>query len=368
MAKPRNGRSKTRRSAFRQSGACGSSDGLSYLPLSAVVSLPIEHLCGRILTLEAAPPQQVEAALGGKEEPTLSVSKTLEKYWELARPKTMDKSDNQIRKWKNPRIKAVKNFIKVAGDKEVKAIAKTDTLALRDWWIGRIENEELKSKTANKDFIHLKEVLKTVSKHFGWKLKIKHLFHDLMFEEDTEQTRLPFTTEQIIALLQDDRLQDMDEDARWLITAMSETGARNTEIIGLLPEDIRLDVDIPHIAIVSRKKRKLKTKYSKRIIPLVGYALDAFVARPNGFPQYREHPDVLTNKANKFLREKGLFPSEKHSAYSLRHGFQDRLTAVNAGERVQTDLMGHRFNREKYGNGASLEQKKEWMDKICVKP
>jgi hypothetical protein len=67
------------------------------------------------------------------------------------------------------------------------------------------------------------------------------------------------------------------------------------------------------------------------------------------------------------MRENDLFPSEKHSLYSLRHSFQDRLTSANAGDRVQTDLMGHKFSREKYGNGASLQDKKLWMEQICLK-
>ena len=124
---------------------------------------------------------------------------------------------------------------------------------------------------------------------------------------------------------------------------------------------------MPHIIIASRKGRKLKTKHSKRVIPLVGYALQAFQARPEGFPKYRMDPDHLTNKVNKFLREHDLFPSEKHSVYSLRHSFQDRLSEVDAPDRIQAELMGHRFSREKYGHGPSLEKKKEWMEKICLK-
>jgi hypothetical protein len=62
-----------------------------------------------------------------------------------------------------------------------------------------------------------------------------------------------------------------------------------------------------------------------------------------------------------------MLPSENHTAYSLRHSFQDRLTAVDASDRVQADLMGHKFNRETYGKGASLEKKFEWLQKICLK-
>jgi len=90
--------------------------------------------------------------------------------------------------------------------------------------------------------------------------------------------------------------------------AMAETGARNTAIIGLLPKDIKLTAGIPHICIVGRKGCKLKTKHSKQNFPITGYALYAFRARPRGFSNYRDNPDQLTTKANKFLRDNNRFP------------------------------------------------------------
>ena len=123
---------------------------------------------------------------------------------------------------------------------------------------------------------------------------------------------------------------------------------------------------MPHISITERKEKQLKTPHSERDIPLVGYALEAFRNIPDGFPTYREKPDNLTNELNRFLREHGLFPSEKHSLYSFRHSFQDRILAVDAPDRVQAELMGHKFNRPKYGSGPTLEHKLEWMNKICI--
>ncbi len=341
--------------------------GFRYQPMSAVVNLPLPELVDRIMALQDGTAKQVEAALGSKEEKGILISEAQEKYWELARHKTIDKSANQIRKWRNPRIKAIKNFITVTKIKELQKVGRDHTLAFQDWWIDRIENEGVKPSTANKDFVHVKDFLNTVSKHFKLDLKLQYLFEGILLKEDTEQTRLPFTSEQIIEILESDKFKEADPDVRWLATAMAGTGSRNTEIIGLLPEDIRLQNKVPHIAIIGRKGKKLKTVHSKRIIPLTGYALEAFKARPEGFPNHREHPDLLTNKMNRFLRENGFFPTENHSAYSLRHSFQDRLSEVDAPDRVQAELMGHRFPREKYGNGPSLEKKLEWMEKICLK-
>ena len=67
---------------------------------------------------------------------------------------------------------------------------------------------------------------------------------------------------------------------------------------------------------------------------------------------------------DKFLKVNGPRPTTKHSVYSFRHGFQDRLTAVEAPDSLQTDLIGHRYERERYGLGPSLVQKSEWLSRI----
>jgi hypothetical protein len=72
--------------------------------------------------------------------------------------------------------------------------------------------------------------------------------------------------------------------------------------------------------------RALKTKHSKRIIPLVGVSLEAFGAFPNGFPRYADNP-TLSATINKYLRENGLLETAEHFLYSLRHSFEDRMLA-----------------------------------------
>lgn len=130
---------------------------------------------------------------------------------------------------------------------------------------------------------------------------------------------------------------------------------------------ISLDTEIPHIVIRRKEKHALKTKYRRRTIPLVGFALDVFRQFPMGFPNYLDNPDPLSGVIGKYLRENDLLPSDKHSCYSLRHSFQERLLAVNTTDRVQADLMAHKFERPSYGDGASLIQKHEWLQRICLK-
>ncbi len=91
--------------------------GFRYLRAEAVARLPVDEILQRV---EAIPvrnrqPDALEAAavLGGVKEPGISVSRALELYWSLSKEKTPGKSEDQLRRWKNPLIKAVKNFATV---------------------------------------------------------------------------------------------------------------------------------------------------------------------------------------------------------------------------------------------------------------
>ena len=70
-----------------------------------------------------------------------------------------------------------------------------------------------------------------------------------------------------------------------------------------------------------------------------------------------ENSDGFSSLVNKYFRKHHLLPSKKHSVYSLRHSFQDRLTHADVKDRMQAELMGHRFNRPLYGDGPTLQQK-----------
>ncbi|MEM7710489.1 MAG: DUF6538 domain-containing protein, partial [Pseudomonadota bacterium] len=91
--------------------------GFRYIDVGTVVDLPVEQVIERVETIAApaARPDNSEAAalLGTIPKPGISVSKALDLYWTLAREKTLGKSADQLRRWRNPRKKAIRNFITV---------------------------------------------------------------------------------------------------------------------------------------------------------------------------------------------------------------------------------------------------------------
>ncbi|AML50410.1 DUF6538 domain-containing protein [Falsihalocynthiibacter arcticus] len=340
--------------------------GFRYLPAKQVSALPNEALLERVEAIRSVngKPDKLDAGafLGGASEPRLTVQRALDLYWSLTKDKTFGKSDDQLRRWRNPRLKAVRNFIDVVGDKVIPEITGDDMLDFRQWWIDRIEAEGLTPNSANKDLIHLSDILKTVNrmKRLGLVLPLS----DLLLQEGEKRQRPPFSSDWITGrLLKAGALDGLNKEARCILLGMVNTGYRPSEGAGLGPAQIRLDTTVPHVSI-EPNGRQLKSAYSRRIIPLAGVSLEAFRECPEGFPRYADNPS-LSATVNKFLRENRLLETPGHSLYSLRHAFEDRMLAAGVDDRIRRDLFGHRLDRERYGRGASLEQLHQIVQSIA---
>ena len=345
--------------------------GFTYYYNQFLAERPIHEIAARYQFLEKQNfnEKQVEAILGAEDKPVIQLKDALRLFWDLSKDKLIDKSKNQIRKWENPRKLAFKNFFECVGNKPLCEISRNDISTFRNWWIERLNTGDYVSNTANKELINVKTILATVAEHYDLGLDDIRLFKKLEIKRDDAGKRPAFTTAFLLeTFLKSENLAGMNEQARNALYAFAETGAGISELTSLLPEDIRLQAEIPHIVIVSRKGSTQKTKYRRREIPLVGFALDAFKACPDGFTRYAGRPDSLTASLNKYLNENSLFPSDEHTVYSLRHSFQDRLLAIKALDREQADLMGHKFDRPDYGEGVTLAQKLECLQKIQLKP
>lgn len=89
--------------------------GLRYLNATAVAKLPRGELLERIEAVKVSPKgpdfREAGAYLGGAAEPEITISRALTLYWTLAADRTIGKSEDQLRRWKNPLIKSIKNLI-----------------------------------------------------------------------------------------------------------------------------------------------------------------------------------------------------------------------------------------------------------------
>lgn len=75
----------------------------------------------------------VPSILGAIEQPKILLSDCVNKFDLLCADRLLNKFDNQIRKWKNPRIAGINSFIEIIGDKAVQDVTRADVLQYRAW-------------------------------------------------------------------------------------------------------------------------------------------------------------------------------------------------------------------------------------------
>lgn len=321
-------------------------------------------------TLKAQPtpkPPPTAAKRGGVASSTKIALSTLLGEYEASQKVQLAKySPDQLRRWRNGRIRAIANLKQVlGGDRYIEDISRDDALNFRDWWQDRIVAGGVKIDSANKEIGIISRMLHVLnrSKRLGLELVFKELCIEGGGYEQRAAYAVDFVQNNILA---DGALDGLNDEARGVVYVCAETGMRPVEIVNLTRRTIRLDCDVPHI-LVKPEGRVLKTDYSDRHFPLVGVALKVMRENPNGFPSYFDKSPALSATVNKYLSAHKLRPTAKHSLYSLRHTFEDRLTAVEPPEKIQAYLMGHKCDRPKYGSPPSLEQLHGWLSKIAFR-
>ena len=344
------------------------SKGFVYKPIEDLASGPIEELLTRLEAVsikgELAPPNVVPAVLGTAEAPRPVLSTVVHEYFDLTRDRLKGKSTDQIKRWQNPRLRAVRNFIEQIADRPVGNITREDTLIFRGWWADRVENG-MDASSANKDFGHLSDLFRTWCELKGHDLD--NPFARLRFQEGEKKTGSPFSPDWIANhLLAKDAFAGLGDEARDIFLLMINTGARPSEIIDANPEDFSVDAPVPVFSIKPNSQRTLKTRQSRRDIPLLGVSLEAAkrLIKSDGLARYKGKSAHWSAAINKHLTENNLRETPRHTAYSLRHSFEDRMLEGGIDDRIRAELMGHKYARPAYGLGGALETKRDLLKPI----
>lgn len=308
---------------------------------------------------------EVAAVLGGEARPQFKVSDLPDEFEKLNAAGLSKFSAKQRTRWKAPKSRAASNFIEAMGgtDKHIDTITRRDALLFREWWQKRLAIDGLAIGTANKDIGHMNKMMRTISN--AHHLDLEDVFSRLRMEGETTGSRDAFTLEQATQIVLSPELDRLNDEARDIVLIVAETGLRPSEVCSVLPHNIHLEAPIPYFDVLP-EDRVLKNEQSVRQVVLIGNALAAFKRHPKGFPRYLDNADTLSATVNKALRKANLLPTKKHTLYSFRHAFEDRLTDIEAPEKVMAALMGHKYHRPKYGKGPSLELKRRWLEQIVL--
>lgn len=310
--------------------------------------IPAAHL------LRHAPSQNIDSTL-----PT--IKDALELYQRV-------KGEGRVKTFFTHSTRSVAYLEQCLGCRSLDQYSSADAATFRDW----LRDKGLSTASVQRNFTIIKAMVNFTIQELG--LDCRNAFVGVyLAPEDNKRKRQPLTDKQIKALQQN--CYQTDDDLRWLVALISDTGMRLAEAAGLKTRDIHLDDENPYVELKPYPHRRLKTKASTRVIPLVGaslWAAQRIVASTQSdfcFPRYTNSESCNSNSAsaaiNKWIKAIAGMDAVIHG---LRHSFRDRLREVEAPTEVVDQLGGWSFQTigQSYGNGHSIEILTKWMRRMVI--
>ncbi|KAB1126138.1 tyrosine-type recombinase/integrase [Neorhizobium galegae] len=367
--------------------------GFRYRHLSAIlVEESGADIVSRLRALQDVKPasQEETAILGGIAAPGVPLRQALSIYvQEIAADELSGKSKAQYKRWLQKQERAVTTFEDVCGQRCIEDITREDARLYYNWWKakivpnrkGEIEGEAPQTNathtasSGNRNIGILRTLYRRYFEHLNGDEKDGRTPFDKFSFSDKrkkgKKKRPHFPTEWIVdRILAVGALAGMNDEARAIVLVIVETGCRVSEVADLRPDQIRLSGNIPYLMIEPCEDPddpvEIKTEASVREIPLVGVALEAIKKFPKGFPRYRHKGSSLSGTQNKYFKENGLCPTDRHVIYSLRHSFEDRMINAKIDVEVRKILMGHAIDRPEYGDGGGLGLKRDELARMAL--
>jgi len=255
--------------------------------------------------------------------------------------------------------------IECFGNIDITSLKPIDAGKYRDF----LFNKGLSTSSVRRVFSSINAVINITINEIG--VNMTNPFSGTFIPDDNKKkTRLPIPIQNIRNI--QDECKSIDDDNRWLIALISDTGMRLSEATGLLASDIILETNIPHINLVNHPWRRLKTKGSNRVIPLIGSSLWAakrVISANNeyAFPRYTNEKKCNANSASNGLN-KWLKPRIPNDCviHSFRHSLRDRLREVQCPSDIVDAIGGWTTSGvgQTYGSGYNLDIKQKWMEKL----
>jgi len=149
----------------------------------------------------------------------------------------------------DPLKNACKQLVSHLGDnKKISDLTKADAKSFYDSLRDRIYDDEITANTANKYLTHLRVLLSEYYKEID--LDTNCVFSRMNFKENKNR-RSAFNISHIKKeWIESDALSPLNDDLRFIVLAMIDSGCNFKELCGIDPEqDIHLQAEIPHIIL-----------------------------------------------------------------------------------------------------------------------
>lgn len=256
------------------------------------------------------------------------------------------------------------------GDKPIDAYTRAEVNQFRDALFDR----GLSRASVKRTFNTIRAIVNFAARESGLP-EIKAFSGVFIGDDDTAQTTKRTSLPPDVLEAVQRSCREIDDEPRWLVALISDTGMRLSEAVGLVKEDVALDGEHPHVTVRPHPWRRLKTRGSERIIPLVGASVwaarRAFEATDSAFlfPRYCGQDGNKANSASGALN-KWLSPRvpEGCVVHSFRHSLRDRLRSVECPPDIIDRIGGWSVAGigESYGNGYPLPIISKWMMKLAT--
>jgi integrase len=263
-----------------------------------------------------------------------------------------------------PPRSALSTFISLAGDRDVGTYTREDAKL----FVHHLHLKGNKTATIRRRINSLSAILNYAYAELD--LDKRNPFTRLIIRNEGQDAlkRDTFTNEQ----LKDgyDKAIASGSQVKLLMPLLGETGCRLAEIVGLELHDIDMENEL--IYIRPNSIRRLKTRKSKRALPLVGYAklaMELALEQADErylYPRYLKDGTCRATHASSALG-KWLKQDFGMTAHSLRHTFRDRLRACGCPLEL-IDQIGDWSSigtiSSKYGQGYDLDAVREQLNKV----
>ena len=197
--------------------------------------------------------------------------------------------------------------------------------------------------SVRRSFTTIKAIINLAIAEHG--LDMRNPFSSIFMPEADSKKRVSIPVETIREIQQ--ACYEIDDDRRWLIALISDTGMRLAEAAGLHIDDLHLDEEIPYVDIKPHPWRSLKTKGSQRQVPLVGASLWAAqrikqtASSCFAFDRYTDNQQCRANSASNALNKwMQTHFRDDIVIHGFRHALRDRLRAVQCPSEMIDHIGG----------------------------